>query len=179
MNPGSGAGRPPVGFDPRLARTAAVPASIQGAMQPTSDLLRRSLAVLLTVTPLLASADLCMVGALTGRADLMCGMERTATACHAEAAPPPCARCVSTEPAPAPEPAPSQGPTCCDLRPQAEGSGGQPALFPPLPIAHPAAASVVVAPVVVASAFGIASGADRAPPADLPPPLSPRAPPLG
>lgn len=148
-------------------------------MKPTPDLLRRSLALLLTVTPLLASVNLCMVGAFTGRTDLMCGMERTATACHADAAPPACAHCVSSEPAPAPEPAPSQGPTCCDLRPQAEGSGGQPALFPPLPVAHPAAASVVVAPVVVASSFAVAPGADRAPPADLPPPLSPRAPPLG
>lgn len=146
-------------------------------MKPILGVPRRSLAMLLAVTPLFASVNLCVVGAFTGRADLMCGMERTVAACHAEAAPPVCAHCVPEEPAP--KQAPSPGPTCCDLQPQAEGTGGQPVLVPPLPVAHPVAASVVVAPVVLASSFAVASDDDRAPPADLPPPLSPRAPPLG
>jgi len=147
------------------------------AMNRTAAILRRALNLILALTPLLAGADLCTVGALTGRADLACGMVVAAPASCAV----PAARCSHCAPAaPVKETPRPHGPTCCDLRPQAEGAAGQPGLVPPLPVAHAAAASVAVSPVVVvASPFGVASDDGRAPPADLPPSLFPRAPPLG
>ena len=146
-------------------------------MKPATGFLRHALSVILALTPLLASADLCTVGALTGRADMACAMEGAASACCA--APAVDAACSQCAPAtPVRETPRPRGPTCCDLQPQAEGATAQPVLVLPLPVVH-AAASVVVAPVVVSSPFGVASDDGRAPPADLPPQLSPRAPPLG
>jgi hypothetical protein len=147
-------------------------------MNRATDFLRRALSVILALTPLLASADLCTIGALTGRADLACAMESGGPVCRAATAPAPsCSHCAPA--APAKETPRSHGPTCCDLRPEAEGAAGQPSLVPPLPVAHPASASIAVTPViVVSSAFAIGPDDDRAPPADLPPSLSPRAPPL-
>jgi hypothetical protein len=147
-------------------------------MNRATDFLRRALSVTLTLTPLLAGADLCTIGALTGRADLACAMESGGPACRVATAPAPkCSHCAPATPVKeTPRP---HGPTCCDLRPEAEGAAGQPGPVLPLPVAHPASASIAVAPVVVvASPFGFASDDGRAPPADLPPPLSPRAPPL-
>jgi hypothetical protein len=146
-------------------------------MNRATDVLRRALSVILVLTPLLAGADLCTIGALTGRADLACAMESGGPACRAATAPAPkCSHCAPATPVKeTPRPA---GPTCCDLRPEAEAAAGQPVLVLPLPVAHPAVAPVAMPPVVVAPPFGIASDDDRAPPADLPPPVSPRAPPL-
>ena len=147
-------------------------------MNRTSGFLRRTLGVILALTPLLAGADLCTLGALTGRADLACAMESGGPVCGAATAPAPrCPYCAPAAPAkktPRPD-----GPTCCDLRPEADGAAGQPVLVMPPPVAHPASAPVVESPVVVASLFGLAPDDDPGPPADLPPPVSPRAPPLG
>jgi hypothetical protein len=147
-------------------------------MNRATDFLRRALGVVLALAPLLAGADLCTIGALTGRVDLACAMESGGPACRvAAAAVPRCPHCAPAAPAKQmPRP---HGPTCCDVRPEAEGAAGQPVLVLPLPVAHSAPVSIAVAPVVVASPFGGASDDDRAPPADLPPPVSPRAPPLG
>ncbi len=145
-------------------------------MRPPAFLLRRALTAILAVSPLVASADLCTVGALTGRAELACSMEPGAPACRVAPAPK-CSHCAPA--APARETARSHGPTCCDLRPQAAAVAGQPMLAAPLPIAHPAVVSAVVAPgVVTASAVRVAPDDGRAPPGDVPAPLSPRAPPL-
>ncbi len=147
-------------------------------MNPPATLFRRVLSVLLALTPLLATADLCTIGALTGRADLACAMESGGPACRVATAPAPkCSHCAPATPVKeTPRP---RGTTCCDLRPEAEVAAGQPALALPLPVAHPASPAVGVTPVVVvASAFAMGPDDDRAPPADLPPPLSPRAPPL-
>jgi hypothetical protein len=146
--------------------------------RPTGSL-RRALSVVLALAPLLAGADLCTLGALTGRADLACAMESGGPACGVATAPaskcPYCASATPVKKTPRPD-----GPTCCGLRPEADGAAGQPVLVMPPPAAHPASSSIVVTPaVVVASPLGIAQDDDRAPPADLPPPLSPRAPPLG
>jgi hypothetical protein len=148
-------------------------------MNRPATLLRRALTVLLAVTPLLASTDLCTVGALTGRAELACAMASGATACRVATAPAPkCSHCAPA--APARETPPSHGPTCCDLRPQAEAVAGQPALTAPPPAAHPAVASAVAAPgVATASAVRAAPADGRAPPGDVPVLRSPRAPPLG
>jgi len=148
-------------------------------MNRATDFLRHALSVVLAVTPLLAGADLCTIGALTGRADLACAMESGGPACRVAAAPAPkCSHCAPA--APVRETPRPHGPTCCDLRPEAEGAAGQPVLVLPLPAAHPSSPSIVVTPVVVvASPYGIAHDDGRAPPADLPPPVSPRAPPLG
>jgi hypothetical protein len=148
-------------------------------MNRATDLLRRALIVILALTPLLAGADLCTIGALTGRADLACAMELGADACRVATAPAPkCSHCAPA--APVKETQRPHGLTCCDLRPEAEGAAGQPVLAVPLPVARPASASIAVPPVVVvASPIGIAPDDGRAPPVDLPPPLSPRAPPLG
>lgn len=151
-------------------------------MKPTPGILRRVLTAVLAILPPLAGMDLCTAGAFAGRADLMCGMERTATACHAEAAPPACAHCVPAAPAPepAPEPVTDRGPTCCDLRPQAAGAGEAPALPVPLAASHPAvAAPSPAAPRPATPATCVVTDADLAPPGGSPPPLSPRAPPLG
>jgi len=148
-------------------------------MNRPATLLRRALTVLLAVSPLVAGADLCTVGAITGHAELACAMESGGPVCGMAPAPAPkCSHCAPA--APVRETPRSHGPTCCDLRPEAEGAAGQPVLVLPLPVAHPASASVAAAPVVVvAQAFAIGPEDDRAPPADLPPPVSPRAPPLG
>jgi hypothetical protein len=147
-------------------------------MNRATDFLRRALGVMLALTPLLAGADLCTVGALTGRADLACAMESGAPACRMAAAPAPgCPHCAPA--APVKGTPRRHGPTCCDLRPEAEGVAGQPVLVTPLPVVHPAASFAEAPVVVAASPFGIAPDDDRAPPADLPPPHSPRAPPLG
>jgi hypothetical protein len=157
-------------------------------MKPASAILRRVLTTALAILPPLAGMDLCTVGAVTGRADLMCGMERTASVCQVKTAPRACPYCAPAEPrptlrvgtpAPAPAPAPSRGPTCCDLRPQAAGTGEAPALGVPSIVAHPAAAAASVSGIAPPpSAVPVVSDAGRAPPGDRPPPLSPRAPPL-
>ena len=148
-------------------------------MKRTACLLRRALTLILAVGPLVASTDLCTIGALTGRAGLACAMESGAHACRVAPAPAPrCSHCAPA--APARETPRSHGPTCCELRPQAEAEAGQSGLAVPLPIAHPALASAVAAPVVVtASAVRIAPDDGRAPPGDVAAPRSPRAPPLG
>jgi hypothetical protein len=147
-------------------------------MKRTACLFRRALTVILAVSPLVASADLCIVGALTGRAELACAMESGAPACRvATTTAPKCPHCAPAAPVRGiPR---SHGPTCCELRPQGEAEAGQPVLAAPLAIAHPAVASALAAPVVTASAVCIASDDGRAPPGGLPAPLSPRAPPLG
>jgi hypothetical protein len=147
-------------------------------MRPPTFLLSRALTVILAVSPLLATADLCTIGALSGRADLACAMESGGPACRAVTAPAPkCSHCAPATPVQeTPRP---RGTTCCDLRPEAEVAAGQPAPVSPLPVAHPASTVVGAIPVVdVVSALAIGPEDDRAPPADLPPPLSPRAPPL-
>jgi hypothetical protein len=150
-------------------------------MNATSSILRRLLAGALLIVPPLAGTDLCTLGALTGRADLMCGMERTATACPARPVPPACPHCAPAAAAPASAPAPaSHGPTCCDLRPQAAGTGEAPTLTAPLPTAHlavvaPDPAGIPPAPAIA----GIEPDVGHAPPGESPPPLSARAPPLG
>jgi len=148
-------------------------------MNRATDFLRHALSVVLAVTPLLAGADLCTIGALTGRADLACAMESGGPVCGmASALAPKCSHCAPATPVR--ETPRSHGPTCCDLRPQAAAVAGQPVLAAPLPIAHPAVASAVVVPgVVTASAVRVASDAGRAPPGDVPVLRSPRAPPLG
>jgi hypothetical protein len=147
-------------------------------MRPPTFLLSRALSVILAVSPLLATADLCTIGALPGRADLACAMESGGPACRVATAPAPkCSHCAPATPVKeTPRP---HGPTCCDLRPEAEVAAGQPAPVPPLPVSHPASAAVGADPVLaVVPAIAIGPDDDRAPPADLPPPLSPRAPPL-
>lgn len=147
-------------------------------MNRATEFLRRALSVMLALTPLLAGADLCTVGALTGRVDLACAMESGAPGCRAATTPAPkCSHCAPA--APVRETPRSHGPTCCDLRPEAEGTAAQPVLVMPLPVSHPASSPIAMIPaVVVASPFGIVPDDDRSPPADLPPPHSPRAPPL-
>jgi hypothetical protein len=141
--------------------------------------LRRVLTVLLAVTPLLAGADLCTVGALTGRAALACAMEGAAVApCAAASAPAPrCSHCAPA--APAKQAARPHGPTCCDLRPQAADAAGTPALAAPSAARQPAVAPVVVVPAVAgASAVLVASDEGRAPPGHVALHRAPRAPPL-
>lgn len=147
-------------------------------MRP-SRILRRVLTALLAVTPLLASADLCTVGALTGRAGLTCGMESGAPGCRVAPAPAPrCPHCAAA--VPLPEVPRSHGPTCCDLRPQAADVAGPPVLTAPSPLQHPVVALAPVAPVVVMlSAVCVAADDGRAPPGDVPVLRAPRAPPLG
>jgi hypothetical protein len=151
-------------------------------MKPTSALLRRFLTAALVILPPLAGTDLCTIGALTGRTDLMCGMER-ALARPAAAAPAACPHCASAGPAPATGPAPASngGPTCCDLRPQAATAGEAPALSAPAPLAHPAVTAPDFAFVIppAPAVPCVVADAGRAPPGDPPPPPSPRAPPLG
>lgn len=148
-------------------------------MRPPASILRRALTVFLAVSPLLASADLCTVGALTGRTELACAMDSGGPACGVAATPAP--NCSQCEPAaPAREAPRSQGPTCCDLRPQAAAVAGQPVLAVPQPTMHPAVVAAVVAPdVVTASAVRVAPDVGRAPPRDVRLRRSPRAPPLG
>jgi hypothetical protein len=148
-------------------------------MRPPASILRRALTVILAVSPLVASTDLCTVGALTGRAELACAMESGGPACGVTAAPAPkCSHCAPATPAR--ETPRSHGPTCCDLRPQAAAVAGQPMLAVPLPTAHPAVAPAAVAPdVVTASAVRVAPDVGRAPPRDVAVVRSPRAPPLG
>lgn len=148
-------------------------------MRPPARLLRRVLTVILAVSPLLAGADLCTLGALTGRAELACAMESGGPACRTVSAPAPkCPRCAPATPVR--ETPRSHGPTCCELRPQAAAVAGQPVLPVPLPTAHPVVAAVVVAPgVLQARAVRVAPDDGRAPPGDVPVLRSPRAPPLG
>lgn len=148
-------------------------------MRPPAFLLRRALTVFLTVSPLLASADLCTVGALTGRKELACAMESGGPACGVAAAP--TAKCSQCEPsAPVRETPRSHGPTCCELRPQAAAVAGQPALAVPQPAAHPAVVAAVMGyDLITASAVRVAPDAGRAPPGGVTPVRSPRAPPLG
>ena len=147
-------------------------------MNRAIDSLRRSLGVILAFTPLLAGADLCTIGAVTGRAGMACAMEGAAYASCA--APAPAQRCSHCAPAPPAKGTPrSHGPTCCELRPQAETVSGQPVLAAPLPIAQLAVASAVVTPgVATARAVPVAPDDGRAPPGDVPVPRSPRGPPL-
>jgi len=148
-------------------------------MRPLAAILRRALTVMLAVSPLVASTDLCTVGALTGRAELACAMESGGPACGVAAAPAPkCSHCAPA--APVRETPRSHGPTCCEMRPQAAAVAGQPVLALPLPITHPAVAAAVVAPgVVTVSAARVAPDAGRAPPRDVRVLRAPRAPPLG
>jgi hypothetical protein len=148
-------------------------------MTRPQTILRRALTVLLAVTPLLASADLCTVGALTGRAGLACAMESGGPVCRMANTPAPkCSHCAPV--APERETPRSHGPTCCEMRPQAETVAGQPALAVPQPMAHPALPAAVAAPgVFTASAVRVALDDGRAPPGAPPALLSPRAPPLG
>jgi hypothetical protein len=152
-------------------------------MPPTSATLRRLLTAALVILPPLAGTDLCTVGALTGRAELMCGMERTATACPARPVLLACPHCAPAGAAPASAPAPapaSHGPTCCDLRPQAAGPGEAPTLAAPLTAVHLAVAAPDPAGIPPAPAVAcVEPGAGRAPPGRSALPLSARAPPLG
>jgi hypothetical protein len=146
-------------------------------MRPPFRHLRRALSVLLALAPLLAGADLCTIGALTGRADLACAMENGGPACGVAPAPA-CSHCAPA--APVRETPRSHGPTCCELRPQAETVSVQPGLAAPPPLAQFAVASAVVAPgVATARAACVAPDDGRAPPGDVPALRSPRAPPLG
>jgi len=147
-------------------------------MNRATDFLRRTLSVMLALTPLLAGADLCTIGAVTGRADLACAMDSGAPACRVASAPAPkCSHCAPA--APVKQAPHRQGPTCCDLRPEAAGTTTQPVLDLPLPVSHQAAAFVAVTPVLVASPFVDVADDDRAPPGATPLLRSPRAPPLG
>jgi hypothetical protein len=147
-------------------------------MNRAIESLRRALGVILAFTPLLAGADLCTIGAVTGRAGLACAMEGAAYASCA--APAPTQRCSHCAPAAPVKGMPrSHGPTCCDLRPEAEGVAGQPVLTVPLPVAHPALVAAVVAPgIVIAPTVPVAPDDGRAPPGDVPVLTSPRGPPL-
>jgi hypothetical protein len=148
-------------------------------MNRAIDSLCRALGVILAFAPLLAGADLCTIGAVTGRTGLACAMESGGPACTATSVPAPkCSHCVPS--APVKETPRPHGPTCCDLRPQAADVAGQPVLVAPLPAAHPALASAVVAPGVgSARAVRVAPDDGRAPPGGAPVLRSPRAPPLG
>jgi hypothetical protein len=146
-------------------------------MNRPASILRRVLAALLTVTPLLAGADLCTLGAIAGRADLACAMESGANACRVTAAPAPgCAHCTPATPAKTPPR--HHGPTCCDLRPEADGAVAQLALSAPAPT-QPLAVipCFAVAARMSASVTVVTPDDGRAPPGALPPLLSPRAPP--
>jgi hypothetical protein len=148
-------------------------------MKRPATLLRRVLTVLLAVTPLLASADLCTLGALTGRAGLGCGMESGAPGCRvAPETAPKCPHCAPTTPVR--EVPRSHGPTCCDLRPQAADVAGQPVLTAPSALQSPVVARAAAAPVVLTVSVACVTPDDgRAPPGDVPVLRSPRAPPLG
>ena len=147
-------------------------------MNCATHFMRHALTLLLAVSPLVANADLCTIGALTGRAELACAMESGGPVCRASTVPAPsCSHCAPA--GPERETPRSHGPTCCEWRPQAEAVSGQPVLIAP-PIAHAAVIPAVVAPDVVrASAVRVAPDDDRAPPGDVPVLRSPRAPPLG
>lgn len=147
-------------------------------MNRVASVLRRVLTVILALSPLIASADLCTVGALAGRTGLACAMESGGPDCRSATAPAPrCPRCAPA--APARETPRAHGPTCCELRPQAAAVAGQPVLAEPLPTAHPAVVSAVVAPgVATAPSVLLARDDGRAPPGDVPVLRSPRAPPL-
>ena len=148
-------------------------------MRPPADLLRRILILLLAVSPLVASADLCTVGAVTGRAELACAMESGGPDRRVAAAPAPnCSHCPPVTPVC--ETPRSHGPTCCEMRSQAAAVAGQPVLAVPLPITHPALASAVVVPAVAtARSVRVAPDVGHAPPGDVPVHRAPRAPPLG
>ena len=141
--------------------------------------LRRALTALLAVAPLLTGADLCTIGAVTGRTALACGMESGATAAVAAAAASACgSHCAAG--APARETPRPHGPTCCDLRPQADGAAGAPSLVAPEASGHPAMAPIAPAPVVGPQAWSrVAPDAGRAPPSAPASLRAPRAPPLG
>jgi len=148
-------------------------------MKPATAHLRRALSVVLALTPLLAGADLCTVGALTGRSDLACGMERAVAAPAVErAATPACPYC---HPAAAPQPTRlPRGTTCCDLRPAAAAAATPPELSAPVTPAPAAVAGIAAAPEPPADASSrVARDAGRAPPGAPPSLHSSRAPPLG
>jgi hypothetical protein len=147
-------------------------------MNRPSGIIRRALTVLLALSPLVAGADLCTVGALTGRAELACAMESGGRVCGvAPSAAPSCSHCAPA--APVRETPRSHGPTCCELRPQAETVSVQPALTASPSIAHLAVASAVVTPgVATARPFRVAQDDGRAPPGDVPALRAPRGPPL-
>lgn len=146
-------------------------------MKPAPVVLRRLLTALLVVLTPLAGLDLCTAGALAGRADLMCGMERSARPC---ATPPACPHCTPVPRVPTPPSPASHGPTCCDLQPQASSVGEVPALLTPAVTAHPAVAVAdLVGDPPALPAVRVEPPDGRAPPGEFPPPLSPRAPPLG
>jgi hypothetical protein len=139
-------------------------------------MLRRALTVILAITPLLASADLCTVGALTGRAGMACPMESAGRVASAPASA--CPHC--TPGAPMRAPARPPGPSCCDLRPQAAGAAATLLLAAPQAGDHQAVAPAAVDPAA-APVFALRSESDdgRAPPGPAPLLHSPRAPPLG
>jgi hypothetical protein len=147
-------------------------------MNRATGFVRRALTLLLAVSPLVASADLCTIGALTGRAELACAMESGGPVCRVTTAPAPkCSHCAPA--VPERETPRSPGPTCCEWRPQAETASGQPSLTAP-PVSYSAVIQAVVVPgVATASPAPVAADDGRAPPGDVPLLRSPRAPPLG
>jgi len=149
-------------------------------MRGRTSIFSRLLTAFVAVMPLLAGADVCTVGALTGRGSPGCPLESAAPACHVAAdAAPACPHCAPAAPA-APRhetPRPARE-TCCGLRPEAPGTALQPALDAPAPSAHPALTGEVADAVLLVTSRAVAVSDDgRAPPADPPTPLSPRAPP--
>jgi hypothetical protein len=167
------------GVDRPGTRISSAPASIEAAMRPPVSIFRQALAVILVISPLVASTDLCTLGALTGRAELACAMESGGPDCRLASRPAPkCSHCAPATPGrETPRP---HGPTCCELRPQAENTAGRPSLTAPPLIANPAVTLAVVDPVVLPVAPAcVASDDGGAPPGGAPVLRSPRAPPLG
>ncbi len=138
----------------------------------------RAFATFVAVVPLLVSTDPCTVGALTGRASVVCvARAEAALACAAQSPQPACSHCGQAAPEPG-GPRPS-GDTCCDLKPQAPGAAQQPALAFSPAAAHPACIARAEAPEPTSAWLGVcATAPGESPPGAPPSPGSPRAPPL-
>ncbi len=136
------------------------------------------LATILAVLPLVAGTDPCTVGALIGRASLVCVARVEAMlALAAQSAPSACERCGPAAPDPRrPQP---RGDTCCDLKPQAPGRPEQPGIALASTAAHPLCLAHAALPAPGTAWVGAGSGgSDESPPGQPRPSPLPRAPPL-
>ncbi len=143
------------------------------------NLLRRALTFALALAPLVAQADACTVGAVAGRPDMACGMERMqpVVASAAESCPY-CHAGSAAKPAPV-RPRPEHL-TCCDLKPEATADAGIALPGFPAGFEHPAVAPIVSAPeAAVATRIAPVPDVGRAPPGGFSTLLPSRAPPLG
>jgi hypothetical protein len=144
------------------------------------DLLRRILTCVLALAPFVAQADVCTVGAVVGRPDVGCSMERPRpVVAQATESCPYCHPASAAKPAPErPRPA---GPTCCDGKPDATVTVAVELPGIPAGFEHPALAPVAPAPEMPVAIAMDRFDADvgRAPPGPSAPPPPSRAPPLG